>query len=174
MCACTHTQSHTVTHTQTYTFKATAKKENVHQLWISLGSSWSLTLFDMLSREHMRLPKPSADKHTLSKALVSLEAEGDRQLRHTMSSCNMTQRAKFYHAECKNNKLMPYIYNYTFSKSRLHKKWPTVVASLMLIIEHWFFCHCWPTMTLHQDQGHQNELEQMPCISLPLCKVWMP
>lgn len=45
----------------------------------------------MLSREHMRLPKPSADKHTLSVALLSLEAEGDRQLRHTMSSYHKRQ-----------------------------------------------------------------------------------
>ena len=49
---------------------------------------FQLTLFDIPSNEHIRFPKPSAERQTLSVALLSLEAEGDRQLKHTMSSCD--------------------------------------------------------------------------------------
>ena len=51
----------------------------------------------------------------------------------------------------------------TFAKSRSRKKWPTVVASLMLIaylvveiIQHRIFTFADP-LTLHQGQGHRNQ-----------------
>ena len=54
------------------------------------------------------------------------------------------------------------------SRSRSRKKWPTVVASLMLCSVQYCLLSCWehatlivwicrPTVTLHQGQGHQNE-----------------
>ena len=57
-----------------------------------------------------------------------------------------------------NNKVVkPYT---SFAKSRSNKKWPTVVARLMLIaclvaesIRRWLFCLCRPTVALHQAQG---------------------
>ena len=53
-----------------------------------------------------------------------------------------------------------------FAKLRSCKKWPTIVASLRLIIycllSYWdnstlICCPCQPTVTWHQGQGHQNE-----------------
>ena len=47
---------------------------------------------------------------------------------------------------------------------RSHKKWPAVVACLMLIaciiediFQRWFVCLCRPTVTLHQGQDHRHE-----------------
>ena len=71
-----------------------------------------------------------------------------------------TQKQKTQRNSKQNKRVKPYTFFESHSQGHVHNlKKPTVVASLMLVAcwrdnPAMMFCLCWPTMTLHQVQGH--------------------
>ena len=115
------------------------------------------------------LPSPCVWRSSSDSRVLSWRRECLEDLAGMLS---LTIRMAMWHLDATTTKRRNMMSNqYKHFQSHGHiKKRPTIVVSLMLIAclvcgdnAMLIFCLCWPTVTLHQDQGqgHQNEREHI-------------